>query len=161
MAESKLTQDLAELAEQCRDLLSPPPPDTEPVRRLLILPDATEDNSWSPINGAFETPDAKVVDVADGVVDRDLGANTSSKIGSEESWSFDKSWWGDDEFKKEWSCSFLLLLVAAFSLEVVGVDSGAPHNWFISSKTRMKSSSTVTDVPGDGDEAIESATWNL
>lgn len=111
MAESKLMHDLAELAEQWRDLETP-----------LILLLAVEDRSWSPMRGADEE---------DPLLEAAKMPSNGSLLPPEG---------GEGEVARSFcGCSS---------------SSSPPHNRFISSRTRMKSSSATELVI---EEAIERA----
>ena len=147
MAESKLTQDLAELAEQCLDREEEEALfklEAEAARRPILVPvttgvevEATDERSWSPIRGAVDEVDERPAPDSD-----DEGAKMSSR-GSLPSVADMAELAGCIETAAAdnlRSASSLLLLVES---------SSSPHNRFISSSTRKKSSSLA--------EAIEHA----
>ena len=121
MAESKLTEDLAELAEQWRDL-DKFKFETEVVRRPILLVDA-EDKSWSPMRGADEPvmPEGEKMSSKGSLLVS--AAATALALGEE----------AED-----------LLPVSSAVLSLLLLSS--PHNRFISSSTRKKSSSLVEAI---------------
>ena len=150
MAESKLTHDLAELAEQCLDRFKP---QTEPDLRLFKLElfedIPADDSSWSPIRGAAEDDD----DFPPPPLLFEEFENISSKESPGDEVS--PSNFGEDEFKNEadsLSDKVIFWWISWLSDEFES--SPDPHNRFISSRTRIKSSSPPAIDTGEELDAI-------